>query len=387
MQRPKAWVHLQRVPLRHLSFLMTAAFLLFSVVGFFIDLMHGGILPYSSVLVNAVIGGMQAAVWILVLARLPILFALILGVLQCFSNWLGNHTAIWMQDTFHPSLVKPEAGIHFAAYSILIAVLCSYGCFVTFIRIAGQETFRLRTELDLAHSIQKTLVPTISRRTASFEIYGISEPSDKVGGDLVDVVEIEGGDTIAYLADIAGHGLQAGILMGMLKTAARTALLDGASSRQGETLSILMERLNQVLPGVKESHMYATFTALRLNLDGQTFYGMAASPPLLLWSAAQGTSVRIEREQFPLALLPVAGFPAYPFSMEPGDLAVIATDGILEVCAQDGVEFGAEALEALLMTDAETPLPELAASILKTVRAYGKQLDDQTLLLVRRHAA
>jgi serine phosphatase RsbU (regulator of sigma subunit) len=385
MQRPKGWVHLQRVPSRHLAVLMTAAFLLFSVVGFFVDLMHGGILPYASVLVNAAMGGMQAAIWILVLARLPILYALILGVLQCFSNSLGNHTAFWMQDTFHPSLVKPEAGIHFAAYSILIAVLCSYGCFVAFIRIAGQETFRLRTELDLAHSIQKTLVPIISRSTASFQIYGVSQPSEKVGGDLVDVVELEGGDTIAYLADIAGHGLQAGILMGMLKTAARTALLDSASSQQGETLSMLMERLNQVLPGVKESHMYATFTALRLNLDGQAFYGMAASPPLLLWSATVKQVARIEREQFPLALLPVSGFPAYPFQMDPGDLALIATDGILEVCAKDGVEFGTGALEALLMTDAELPLPQLAASILRTVRAYGKQLDDQTLLLVRRH--
>jgi serine phosphatase RsbU (regulator of sigma subunit) len=387
MQRPKGWVHLQRVPLRQLWVLMTAALLLFSVIGFFVDLMHGGILPYASVLVNAVVGGLQAAIWILVLARLPILYAIILGVLQFFSNSLGNHVAFWMQHTFHLKLVRPSDGIHFAAYGTLVAILGSYGCFVTYIRIAGRETFRLSTELDLAHSIQKTLVPIISKRTGAFEIYGISEPSEKVGGDLVDAVLLTGGDTIAYLADIAGHGLQAGILMGMLKTAARTALLDGASSRQGGTLSMLMERLNQVLPGVKESHMYATFTALRLNLDGQAFYGMAASPPLLLWSATQGKIVRIEREQFPLALLPVSGFPAYPFSMEPGDLAVVATDGILEVCSQTGVEFGVEALETLLMTDAELPLPELAVSILKKVRAYGKQLDDQTLLLVRRHGA
>jgi serine phosphatase RsbU (regulator of sigma subunit) len=57
-------------------------------------------------------------------------------------------------------------------------------------------------------------------------------PSDKVGGDLVDVVELCGGDTVAYLADIAGHGLQAGILMGMLKTAARTVLTDSERLRR-----------------------------------------------------------------------------------------------------------------------------------------------------------
>ncbi len=387
MQRPRGWVHLQRVPLRQLWVLMTAALLLFSVIGFFVDLVHGGILPYASVLVNALVGGLQAAIWILVLARLPILYALILGVLQFFSNSLGNHVAFWMQDTFHPKLVRPSDGIHFAAYGILVAILGSYGCFVSYIRIAGRETFRLSTELDLAHSIQKTLVPVISKRTPAFEIYGISEPSEKVGGDLVDAVLLTGGDTIAYLADIAGHGLQAGILMGMLKTAAHTALLDGAGSEQAATLSMLMERLNMVLPDVKEAHMYATFTALRLNLDGQSFYGMAASPPLLIWSAASKQVLRIEEEQFPLALLPVSGFPAYPFLMEPGDLALVATDGIIEVCSSKGVEFGIENLETLLMAEAKLPLSDLAASILKAVRAYGKQLDDQTLLLVRRLAA
>jgi sigma-B regulation protein RsbU (phosphoserine phosphatase) len=209
-------------------------------------------------------------------------------------------------------------------------------------------------------------------------------PSYKVGGDLVDVVELADGDTVAYLADIAGHGLQAGILMGMLKTAARMALLDGTRNQGGGTLSMLMERLNRVLPGVKEAHMYATFSALRLNLDGQAFYGLAASPPLLHWRAAQKDIVRIEEEQFPLALLPVAGFTASPLGMAPGDVVLIATDGISEVCSKTGVEFGTERLETLMTNHVGLPLGDLAAFIFEAVRNYGKQLDDQTLLMVRR---
>ena len=71
--------------------------------------------------------------------------------------------------------------------------------------LTGKETYRLRTELTLAQGIQKTLVPPVHLHTAYFEIYGISEPSDKVGGDLVDVVQLPNGDAVAYLADIAGH--------------------------------------------------------------------------------------------------------------------------------------------------------------------------------------
>ena len=138
--------------------------------------------------------------------------------------------------------------------------------------------------------------------------------------------------------------------------------------------------------------MYATFTSLRLNLDGQSFFGMAASPPLLHWSAAQRSIASIEEQQFPLGLLPVPEFPASRLTLEAGDLVVIATDGILEVNAKDhskggeGAEFGSGALEKLVSEQAGLPLPELAAAILQKVRSYGKQLDDQTLLLVRRRA-
>jgi serine phosphatase RsbU (regulator of sigma subunit) len=280
--------------------------------------------------------------------------------------------------------------VHFAATAILVAVIGSYTCFSAYIGIGGKEAFRIKNELALAHSIQKTLVPPIGSSTRCFEIYGISKPSEKVGGDLVDVVELPGGDTVAYLADIAGHGLQAGILMGMLKTAARTALADGDGADGHAVLSQLMFRLNVVLPQVKEAHMYATFTALRLNQDGQSFYGMAASPPLLHWSAARRSIQRIEEEQFPLGLLTVPEFPSHRLAMESGDVVLIATDGILEVTSSvrsaHGAEFGVEALEVLLQNHQGLPLSSLAASILETVRGYGKQMDDQTLLLVRRRS-
>jgi serine phosphatase RsbU (regulator of sigma subunit) len=393
-RRQKNWLHLQYVPMRQLWVFIAAIFLLFSVIGFYTDLMQGGVLPVVVVLALAVYSGLNSVLWFLVVARLPIIFIFLMMAKEQFLP-INNHIVGWAQTAFHQPPMAAEAGIHFAATAILIAVISSYILFSSYLGTTGREAFRLKNELALAHSIQKTLVPPVSRSTASFEIYGISHPSEKVGGDLVDVVELPGGDTVAYLADIAGHGLQAGILMGMLKTAARTALTEGGRANSGEdgsgdgsVLSQLMYRLNVVLPQVKEANMYATFTSLRLNEDQQSFYGMAASPPLLHWNAAQKSIVRIEEQQFPLGLLPVAEFPAHRLTMETGDLVVIATDGILEVNsserAKQGMEFGVEALEKLVIRHAALPLPELAALILQTVRRYGKQLDDQTLLLVRR---
>ncbi len=175
-----------------------------------------------------------------------------------------------------------------------------------YIRREGTVSSRVRNELELAHGIQKTLVPPVELRTSRFEIYGISRPSEKVGGDLVDATHLPGGDAIAYVADIAGHGLPAGILMGMLKTATRTALMDAEGREPDRTLPIVLDRLNRVLPEVKEPHMYATFTGFRLGADGSVFYALAASPPILHRHASEGTVSHMEESQFPLGLLPVS---------------------------------------------------------------------------------
>jgi serine phosphatase RsbU (regulator of sigma subunit) len=393
LNKQKRWNHLHSIPFSQLATLLLAVFLLFSVVGFYIDLISGGRIPYTDLFVIAAMSGLNAALWVLVIARLPGIFYLLTIVVQFFLGRIGSLATNWIDHRFHPPLADPKQGINFAATCILAVVILSYFCFVRFMRVTGREAMRVKNELALAHGIQKTLVPPIQRRTAHFEIYGISEPSEKVGGDLVDVVELPNGDCIAYLADIAGHGLQAGILMGMLKTAARTALTDGNSANGEAALASLMERLNTVLPQVKEAHMYATFTALRLNNDGRAFYGMAASPPLLHWRADAHHMDRIEEQQFPLGLLAVSGFPAHPLAMNPGDILVIATDGILEVSAPrrltdrrgaETAEFGIEALASLIPLHADRPLPEISSAILTAVRRFGKQFDDQTLLLVRR---
>lgn len=384
--RPKRWEHLKGVPLIHIAPLLLAIFLLFSVLGFYNDLMDGGTEPYLVALASAIFGGLMAVAWLLVLTRLPVYWLFITLLVQIGGSRLFTQFSHWMRNALHLRHLDPRSGVRFSAVAILLCTVTSYALFVHYIRRIGNETLRYKTQLELAHAIQKTLVPLISQRTARFEIYGISQPSEKVGGDLVDALTLASGDTVAYVADIAGHGLPAGILMGMLKTATRTALRDQGAGEGAATLSMLMERLDLVLPEVKEAHMYATFTALRLNADGRCFYGSAASPPVLHWHALERTVQRIEEEQFPLGLLPVGAFPARELLMDPGDLLLVATDGIIEVCSKQDVEFGIEALESLLAHQAEQPLPAIASSILAAIFQHGQQQDDQTLLLVRRLA-
>jgi len=144
------------------------------------------------------------------------------------------------------------------------------------------------TELAIAQGIQKTLVPVIDSRAGSVEVYGVSIPSAEVGGGLVDPVPLSDGSVFAYVADVSGHGLAAGILMGAIKTAVRTQLVDFP------TPTAVFERLNEVLATVKEPQMYTTCTALRIqpvrnDSVCRVDYAIAGQPACY-WSPGMGRS-------------------------------------------------------------------------------------------------
>lgn len=381
---PDHWRAFRHVPLRRVWILYLAVFFLFCVVGFFSDLMNMGQIPYVTAIVIAVVTGLDALFWLFMMNKLPWPTVFILIALQFAMGPILGFMSRWMGATFGLQNPAETSGIHFAATATLAVAILSYASFVIFLSATGKDMVKIRNELELAHGIQKTLVPPVAMRTELFEVYGISEPSEKVGGDLVDAVFLPNGDVVAYLADIAGHGLSAGILMGMVKTAARTALLDAATGHSSETLPLLLDKLNRVLPDVKEPQMYATLAAFRLNRDGSAWYATAASPPVLHWSALKRDARRVEEQQYPLGLLPVSGFTGEAIELRDGDLLVVATDGVLEVCDKRGEEFGIERVEQAIAGDARGSLEGLAQTILTRARAFGKQADDQTLLVIRR---
>jgi len=371
------------VPFRRLWSLYAAVFCLFALTGILGDLLNLGRTPYAIVLLNALCSGFVSIMYLHVGTRLNPRFFLHATLLQIPLWLLFALTAGWMKSHLGLQPVATAKGVPMAGGVMLVLVVVSYSLFIRFLRGEGQEAFRLRNELELAHGIQKTLVPRVSMRTDHYELYGRSDPSEKVGGDLVDAVTLEDGSTVAYIADIAGHGLQAGILMGMVKTATRTALLEGNSRQPEELLGGLLDRLNRVLPGVKEQQMYATFAGFSLREDGEVVYALAAHPPFLHYRCPERVQL-ISTEQFPLGLLPVAEFPAARTKMSPGELLIVVTDGVLEVCNEAEDEFGVDRLRAVVTEHADTALPELTEAILREVRKFGRQVDDQTLLLVRR---
>ncbi len=381
-RRAERWLYLGMLPARRLISLYLAVFCIFATFGSYQNLIHDHRLSIVAVVMISVVNGAYSILYPYLLIRRAIGYVVITGIMHGVVSSTCVSLAFVM-DARHP--LWPRAGLLFTGNAIWISVVASYILFIHFIRSQAREALRIQNELELAQSIQHTLVPPVSLSTAIYEVYGISLPSNRVGGDLVDAVPIHGG-TIAYIADVAGHGLQAGILMGMLKTAVHTILLDETTA-DGEALPHLLESLDRVLPAVKEPQMYATMAALQLGESGGVRYALAAHPAILHYHQSDGHTTRLMIPQLPIGLLPAQPFIADQVQTAPGDLLVIATDGILEACNQQEEEFGSSRLESLIAAHAVEPLASLAARITNAVHLFGPQVDDQTLLMVRHRPA
>src|SRR5262249_42202424 len=150
-----------------------------------------------------------------------------------------------------------------------------------FVQREGTRYVRAHTEIALARDIHRLLVPALARRVGAFEFQGVSVPSGEVGGDLIDLVESKDG-WIGYVADVSGHGVGAGLLMGMVKSAARMQL------QQMSPIDQLLTDLNAVLLDLKKPEMYVTFAGLQFDESGLRF-SVAGHPPILHYRATSAT--------------------------------------------------------------------------------------------------
>jgi serine phosphatase RsbU (regulator of sigma subunit) len=241
----------------------------------------------------------------------------------------------------------------------------------------GIKHVRTRAELALAEEVQQALAPPLDIRCAGYEVNGRSAPGSQMGGDLLDAADEPAGLTV-YVADVAGHGIQAGIFMGMVKSSVRTCLL-----RPGPLAGLLGD-LNRVVFEVRTTPAtYVTFTCLRCGPNGKVEYSLAGSGPILHYRAQSKTVTQLAMEQFPLGLFGKAAFQSGGVEVEPGDIPALSTDGLPETTDTNDEQFGIDRMGEIIVMKAGAPLPEIIESIFDAARLHGPQTDDETLLLVR----
>ena len=178
----------------------------------------------------------------------------------------------------------------------IVAMALGYVCFLMVTITEGRRYFRVEAEIELATEVHHILVPAIDTRIGGFEFYGRSLPSGEVGGDLIDLAGSEE-NWVAYVADVSGHGVAPGVVMGMVKSAARMLL------SSGEDATHLAPRLNEVLYPLKKPDMFVTFCFIAKTKDGLRA-GLAGHPAIFHFSAGTNEVTQLPSPNMPLGILP-----------------------------------------------------------------------------------
>lgn len=273
-------------------------------------------------------------------------------------------------DQLHSSMVLH--GLLITAFIFL-----GYLLFVAFIRIEGQRFFAAHTEIELAAGIQRALVPPLSINSSAFQAYGLSLPSGAIGGDLLDIVPC-GDAAFAYVADVSGHGVKAGVLMSMVKASVRTHF-----AVPGVREENMLESLNEVLYPLTDPGSYATLAFVSIERGRPLLFSLAGHLPIFHFKKRTGIVEQRSVENFPVAMFPDVRFETSKIEAEPGDVVAIVTDGLTELSNKKGVEIGHGYIEQALRDSGKSSLKEVADQIIQTSERFGTPVDDRTLLLIR----
>ena len=248
--------------------------------------------------------------------------------------------------------------------------------------IAGQAALALdnarlyQQQKRFADSMQRSLLPRERPRAAGLDVGAVYASSARmdVGGDVYDFLELADGRLAVVLGDVTGHGIDAAADMAMAKFVFRSL------AREHSEPSEFLAAANEIV--LEEIGDGKFITMLYVTADGRAGELACAS--------AGHPSPRIVRAGAvePLGLrglaLGIAGgqeYEAEHVTLEPGDAAVLFTDGLLEA-RREGELYGEERLDASLAKHASLPAEELAVALVEDCRAFSGELADDCAVVV-----
>jgi hypothetical protein len=240
---------IRTLPARQLLLLWLAIFSTFTSIPFMIDIIVGGRLPIAWLLSMVVVsGGLAVGFTATSLRRRWMAFASLIAVDIVYI--------LVARRVFQLEPVAPPGRLILDAIGTLVVISIGSTLFVLFMNVTATQHLHAQAELAVAHEMHRVLVPSIAHTIGEYEFLGWSIASGEVGGDLVDLVEADG-RWLGYIADVSGHGVGAGMVMGMFKSALRIrALADGSVA------GVLGDIQTTLMP-LKQPNMFVTVACVR----------------------------------------------------------------------------------------------------------------------------
>lgn len=248
------------------------------------------------------------------------------------------------------------------------------------------EHERLRAELAVAAEVQRNLLPAAGPTLAGIDLCGFCQPASQVGGDYYDFVPLPNDRLGICIADVAGKGISAALLMSVVQASLRSQLF---SAPDDTSVAGVVTMLNRLICSSISSSRYVTCFYGQLDAARRSFRFVNAghNPPLLYRRDSAGHSFQtLSSDGIVLGMFPEAGFTEGEASLRPGDVIVAYTDGVTEAMSASHEEFSEARLREAIAEASHQSAKQILANILSRVAAWSQgasQHDDITVVIVR----
>jgi len=256
--------------------------------------------------------------------------------------------------------------------------------------IAGQvaglvhmlSLLELKRDMSAAREIQRVLLPSATPRVADAEVLGCSRPSQQIGGDYYDHVLDGRGRLTVLIADVSGHDLASALFMAQARVVFKDAMRREAPPAE------LLRRANESLaPDLLAAGLFlSAFVARYDPMSRLLEYACAGHNPPLVRRGRSGRCETIRAEGFLIGVSESSKYQERRTRLEPGDVLVLYTDGLVEARDAAGGFFGLERLKELVQGTAPRPGDPLLDRIYREVEAFAGDTplsDDVTVLVLQ----
>ena len=243
------------------------------------------------------------------------------------------------------------------------------------------EKERLQSEIEIAATIQRNLLPKEGPKFRGVSFSAHFEPTTSIGGDYYDVFNLDKSRLAVAIGDVSGHGLSTGLVMAMVKAAITTLVEEGADETS------LFHRLNELVYRSTERRAFMTLAFTIFDLERGTIRHTNAGHlyPYLLRDG-EFAPIPIECPSLPLGVREQMTTRTVEVPLREGDSIVYLSDGIVEAQDENGDPLGFDQLESLLAAQTDRSPSGLRDTILDAVARHSGTRpadDDRTVMVLR----
>lgn len=266
------------------------------------------------------------------------------------------------------------------SFDVLLEVMMAYGLAYREHQSLRTEQMALKNEIEVAASMQQTLLRTSIPQMEEAEIGAISVPARQMNGDYFHFVMDDEQNVGIAIADVIGKGIPAALSMSMIKYA-----MDSLHEDQLRPGAILRS-LNRVVERNVDPSMFITMCFGVYDQQEYTFrYSTAGHEPGFFYNAKNREFTELEGKGLLLGIEKNTEYREYQIALEPGDMVILLSDGVTE-CRTDEGFIERERLTDLIHKYIDLPAQEIVINVYKELeRLQEFELrDDFTLIILKR---